>query len=55
MGKVGDNHISIDWETKTIDIEADHYIFIEFEDLEDVIKILEKIKIKIKEEVKVNE
>ena len=50
MGKIGDHKISIDWECKTIDFESDrHIIFIEFDDLEEIIKLLEKIKIKIEE------
>jgi len=50
MGKIGDNKTSIDWECKTIDlISYRHYISIEFEDLEETIKLLEKIKVKIEE------
>ena len=51
IGEIGEVLISIDWETKTFDFEDDyHCIFIDFEDLEETIKLLEKIKIKIKEE-----
>ena len=50
IGKILDIQISIDWECKTIDLESDHHcIFIEFDDLEEIIKLLEKIKIKIEE------
>ena len=50
IAKIGDQTISIDLESKTIDIENNrHYIFIDFEDLDDYIEALQKIKEKIKE------
>ena len=50
---IDDYTISIDWDCKTIDIEdnINEHVFLEFDDLDEYIETLQKIKEKIKEEM----